>query len=422
MGRKVFISFLGTNAYVPCNYISPNRLSTSNIKYVQEATIKHHCLDFDKFYFFLTDEAKDKNWLPDDGLFNKLRSFLKEDMVFSKHIPNGFTSEEIWKIFEIVYKEIEPQDELVFDITHAFRSLPMLGMVLINYLKAVKKVQIKGIYYGAFEALGPVKTVLEIPVEKRNVQILDLTSFSVLQDWVLAANNFYEFGNVEKLTLLAKNEINPILVDTEGKDINASNIRDLIDPLSKLFDDINTVRAKELYKGEKYKKIKNALKKLKKSVIPQLNPIIQELEKMFMPLKEEDDIINGFHIVKWCIEFGYIQQAYTLLIETVVSYVLFKEGLDWNNLNNRQILNSCFNIFENKTPENKWTGIAACEKETTLKLLSSPYMVALSNIIVSLIDVRNDVNHAGLKENSRSSKKLKDQINKLYCEIISKLQ
>ncbi len=48
MSRKVFISFLGINNYVPCNYFvetDPTQ-KVNNIKYVQEAIIKLFCADF----------------------------------------------------------------------------------------------------------------------------------------------------------------------------------------------------------------------------------------------------------------------------------------------------------------------------------------------------------------------------------------
>lgn len=235
MARKVFISFLGTNQYLECNYYSSDGRVEENLKYVQEASIKHFCSDFDAYIFFLTKDAKEKNWVGEAGLESRLSSVtVNNGEIISQDIPNGFNINQIWEIFQIVFDQIQMNDVLVLDITHAFRSLPMLGMVLINYLKATKNVKIQGIYYGAFEALGPMHIVKEMPLKDRNVEILDLIGFSLLQDWTVAANNFYEFGNVDKLSELITKEIKPILVETKGSDNDAKMLRNFIKPLPEI--------------------------------------------------------------------------------------------------------------------------------------------------------------------------------------------
>ena len=296
MARKVFISFLGTNNYTPCNYYTANGSFVNNIKYVQEATMNEFCNDYDAFVFFLTNEAKEKNWIGESGLNNRLKNY--GDKIIVKDIPSGFNLTEIWEIFDIVYKEINENDVLVFDITHAFRSLPMLGMVLINYLKAVKNVEINGVYYGAFEALGPQYLVKEMPVEERNVEILDLIGFSLLQEWTIAANNFYEFGNVEKLSDLVNKQIKPILAESKGKDADANLLRSFIKPLPDIFSDIATVRAFELYKSDRYNTIKKALKEIDSTNMPQLKPLLKKIEEKIVPFKQEERILNGFYVVK----------------------------------------------------------------------------------------------------------------------------
>jgi len=74
MSRSVFLSFLGTNSYVPCNYYpegEKNRM-VKDVQYIQEATIPLFCEHFgenDVCYFFLTEKAKSANW-ENDGWWN----------------------------------------------------------------------------------------------------------------------------------------------------------------------------------------------------------------------------------------------------------------------------------------------------------------------------------------------------------------
>ena len=81
----------------------------------------------------------------------------------------------------------------------------MLFIVLLNYAKALKDIQIKQISYGAFEVLGgPISVKENYPNPKdRVVPILDLTSFAALQDWTLAAFDFKAYGEIQRLTDLS---------------------------------------------------------------------------------------------------------------------------------------------------------------------------------------------------------------------------
>ena len=47
-------------------------------------------------------------------------------------IPKGQSEQEIWEIFQIVYDRLKSGDEVIFDITHAFRSIPMLAITIFS--------------------------------------------------------------------------------------------------------------------------------------------------------------------------------------------------------------------------------------------------------------------------------------------------
>jgi CRISPR-associated Csx2 family protein len=66
-------------------------------------------------------------------------------------IPDGKSEEELWEIFEAISKAVQEGDEIVFDITHGFRSLPMIAMLTIAYLKQVKGVKVQHVVYGVYE-------------------------------------------------------------------------------------------------------------------------------------------------------------------------------------------------------------------------------------------------------------------------------
>ena len=96
----------------------------------------------------------------------------------SVDIPDGRNDEELWTIFQSVVDAVEPEEQLIFDITHGFRSLPFLSFLAVTYLRVVKHIQLKGVYYGNFEARDQSVTPNRTPV-------IDLTPFVDLLDWTV---------------------------------------------------------------------------------------------------------------------------------------------------------------------------------------------------------------------------------------------
>ena len=57
-------------------------------------------------------------------------------------------------------------------------------------------------------------------------------------------------------------------------------------------------------------------------LIPPLLPLLEKLRESVKGFRENDEIANGLQAARWCLEHNLIQQAYTILQETVVSLVL----------------------------------------------------------------------------------------------------
>lgn len=144
MSRKIFLSFLGTNDYVQCNYCIGD-FKDENQKYIQVSLMKYLSADFsetDKCYVFLTEEARRKNW--DFGNHTEakdkntgLRELLEREQALGAfrcgiegiHIPDGFTHKDVWEMFDIIYKLLGKGDEIYLDITNAFRYFPCWALL-----------------------------------------------------------------------------------------------------------------------------------------------------------------------------------------------------------------------------------------------------------------------------------------------------
>ena len=118
----------------------------------------------DVAYFLLTDGAKSSNWLDDGHRDYNTKEIIKQsgletclkkkvypfELKTIEQLPEGKNEEELFKLFRIIFEVLEPRDSLYFDVTHGFRSLPMLTLVLINYAKFLKSIEVKSITYGNY--------------------------------------------------------------------------------------------------------------------------------------------------------------------------------------------------------------------------------------------------------------------------------
>lgn len=89
-------------------------------------------------------------------------------------------------------------DELIVDVTHSFRSLPITIMNLLLYLRNVssKNIKISHIYYG----------MIEMSKEYGYAPIVDLKKILKLNDWIVGAMAFKQYGNAYQIAGLIQQE------------------------------------------------------------------------------------------------------------------------------------------------------------------------------------------------------------------------
>jgi len=407
---KVYLSFLGTNDYLPCNYCF-NEKEIQAVRFVQEATINMNCRDWstdDRILIFTTSEAHLKNWLDDghkkngekqqrEGLAQRLKKLNLQVSVQNVLIPEGKSETEIWDIFQILFDNIQPNEKIVFDVTHSFRSIPMLAMVVLNYGKVMKKIDILGIYYGAFEVLGSLKDAEKIRLEDRRVPIFDLTPFDNLLDWSLAIDRFLGSGDAVPICELAKREVSPLLKKSEGKDELAGDIKSLAETLRTFTQSLATCRCRDTTR------LANQLRRLlkqceKNDLIKPLPPLLEKIANR-VSLFNGDDFQQGVQAAKWCLEHNLIQQGFTILEESLITHAITLAGFDPYQKIIREVAGQAMTIFSKNISEDRWRAPAAEYKEITNRFReifqSQP---EIPKRFLSIVDKRNDLNHGGCRE------------------------
>lgn len=431
MGRKVFISFLGGTNYKYCDYWK-NGKSFGNVRFIQEATLNYLNVNQnwesdDMALILLTKGAESSNWVDNgqkdregniaidertqstlEGLSTRLKEFKIKTETINK-LPDGNDETEIWTIFERVFERIEANDELYFDITHGFRYLPMLVLVLCSYSKFLKNITVKSVTYGNFEVARDLGHGL----------IVDLLPLTQLQDWTYAAGQYLDSGNVERLVGLCSEEIRPILIETKGSDEAAKLLNGFVKKLSDVIEERQTCRGMNIIKSSSLKGLKEYSEKLKTSTfIKPFNPIFEKIKASLVSFDDNENIKNGFSAAVWCYDNGLFQQAATILQEFVVSFFCLRHDIGIDDEATREIVNKAFIIKFNNIPEDKW--IIDSEKKGKLKEVLADDLFANATLVQSfnnLTEVRNDFNHSGMRSmrSPMSPQKIKENIKKCIC-------
>jgi hypothetical protein len=210
--------------------------------------------------------------------------------------------------------------------------------------------------------------------------------------------------------------INPILKNTQGQDNEAKLLRELSTKLKQILPLINTSRGKDLerFDWEGLKATSIGLNKIDFSIKPfkQLFEIIDSKVATFY----DTDLI-WLQSAKWCFKHNLIQQGITQLQEGVLSYLISYLRIITNDNfydplieKPRNLLASAIKILNDEIEEKDWKKEALEFNNRTHQIIQLQIIKDFSTIYVNFSADRNDVNHAGYKENSRSASSLKGSL------------
>lgn len=403
MARKVLISFLGTGPllnndgskdhssnkreYRTANYQIDNKEYVRS--FVADALTDHYKIDTvfmigtvksmweelyrvfcekrnekidEEYYFKLAascDEANSKSPLK---LLNKEK--IEEVLGKGSHIEliNYGLSEEqlnenITKILGLEEK-LKNGDELYIDITHSFRSLPLLVMNTLIYLQNVskKKIKIKHISYG----------MLDVVRELNYVPVVDLRKLLEVNEWITAAYSFSQFGNANKIVELLNEIDNEASKNVSKRVLDFSNANHLnhINALQ------NSVQQLQGLGGPL-----NSLPSIAKMTI---GPVVKDFINTIGNFKTTSEF--QYNLAKWHRDRHNYYAAYLTLVESIITYVCDECLLCNTNKNDRDLV----------------------KKEK----INLPKFENINEIYIRVKDLRNALAHASdTRENNEAIKK-----------------
>lgn len=410
------ITFLGSTLYSSTTYRFGENCCES--PFIQVALA--HLIRPEEICVFVTDGtagSKRRNWEgihqgPDGKIFRikGLKQYAENISNINFHvvdIPDGKNVEDIWRIFDIVSDNVNYKDRIIFDVTHSFRSIPIIVLACIQYLCVVKNVELVGVYYGAWEARG----------DDDIAPIIDLTAFVQLMDWSYAVRSFEETSDIVWLKKLLDAEALPRCKESKGSDKEAVHLREFGRTLDRFAKSLATCRCKDLYENGFLDALLENVNCLKKyDSIKVISPLLSIVESKIRGCKVDGSekmliVRRGFEAVKWCADHNQIQQAYTIFRENILTYICILNQRDVGDKNFREKVSGALQAKNNPSSD--------LEDCADVSLIDLP--VEIYRIYDTLSKRRNDLNHAGITQPAKCEV-LIDDIRRLLNDVLTLLE
>ncbi|BDY11962.1 TIGR02221 family CRISPR-associated protein [Hydrogenimonas cancrithermarum] len=230
-------------------------------------------------------------------------------------VQEGENDEELWTIAEkfiSIMKSLHPSDEVYLDITHLFRSVAVMSVVMAELGKVLHDLRFVGIYYAMLKHGEPST-------------IVDLTLFFELLDWARAIRSLKHYGNAyEILDLVERTEESKEIKNTFADFANALGMSNMA----------------ALQRSVKVLKGKLAL--FEQSSHRLVPFVAKELRDFVEYFHIEDLAVFQFELARWYAENRNYAMAYITLAEAAVTALCEREGIDPVGKENRERAKALF--------------------------------------------------------------------------------
>jgi len=357
---KILISILGAGNYRETIYKFGDLEEKTN--YVLSVIKK--VISPDKIYIVGTEQSR---WNLADELIGEYEKVV---------IPFGTNHQEFWQMFEILSGLDVENKDIYMDLTHGFRSIPLFISTVMNFFEKVKNAKIKGVYYGMFEVQGDVKP------------IIDMLPILEMNNWIEGYTLYQEYGDSRKMGDLIQEKYKQIPNEEKRNYHNLGKLPKVLEKSSKAFG----FTALDFY----IKSLNDVI-----NVSKNLEPIpsnLKAMEFLINDIEKSSEIFQNISknwekqlkLAEIYFEKNRYAQSLTALRESMITFILEKAELDWEDADLR---------------ETKGLGKLFAEEP---ELFPKEFIGLLNQIR----DLRNKANHGFIGKDSSESK-LNQSIDKL---------
>lgn len=215
-------------------------------------------------------------------------------------IPFAKDTKEQIEILSVLSEKLGDKEKVVLDVTHSFRHLPMLSLVVARFLKRTQNIDVEHIYYGALEMSESNKT-----------PVIMLDGMLTMLDWVDALTTFDKDGDYGQFA---------DLLERENFDKNKA---ELIKQASFFERTSNSTQA--------YEKLNSVFDDLEKFSSPIFDLFKPQLVKRLTWFKRSNRGLREQHLAREYLQrYDYVR-AVIYAQEGKISGELFKDKKDLNN-------------------------------------------------------------------------------------------
>lgn len=323
-------------------------------------------------------------------------------------IPDGKTDAELWTIFDRCTEHVQHGDSLLLDITHAFRSLPMIVFAAAAYLRHVKKVQIEHITYGAFEARDA----------SDRVPIIDLRFLLDLLDWIHSARMLLDSGNAtaisEQLRTIHRNIWKQGISDRFPLSLHSA-----ADKLNDFTHELHLARPRNVLQTahtlvQQFDQFTKEAQLWAKPFAVIADSIRHDLERIADANSNQlsaENLRRQLAMIEYMHQKHLHLQAITLAREWIISWVAYHTDPScWLDRQYRDRISSSLN----KLPHD---ATAAVQPLTDVRLDHLSHYHELRRVWTKVLDLRNELAHCGMRKQSTKRKRIEDNL----AEIVESL-
>lgn len=233
-------------------------------------------------------------------------------------IPPGRNEKELWEIIDIISHEVALESsDVIFDITHCFRSIPLFLVVLIKFLKFFNNnVDIDKILYGYLDE------------SSRESMIVDLAPLVELLVLIDAVNSFERYGDPQDICFLISNK------EKKYREEFPRSLREIKKLLIELGAIIKMTYVPRLNKVAE--KMDEVLQKLEEEqarnevniYFKSLSYMFDRFKMMARRFKIDQDWQAQLEVARWYNENRHPSQALLTLREALITYGCSRENKD----------------------------------------------------------------------------------------------
>jgi len=379
--NQVILTALGTGPYREITYAWDRFLRRPVVTDLFPSALAEWFPSF-QVRVLLTEEARAaKPW--DD-----LRTCLG-DRAEPLQIPSGNDADDVWRIFDTVLRALEGPEEVVFDITHAFRSIPIVALLSAAYAKEVHGTRFEALVYGAFEARRPLR---QPPQPEDVAPVFDLAGFLPLFDWLTAAHTFSRTGDSRELA----QEMKQAVRGSKSTGRLASTLEDL---------SLGLELSRPAQVRREAERLRGAVDGLRRSRARKLAPmrrLLGRVSEAYAELAGEEDVApeeqlgREFALIGWYLGNGHLVQAATLASEWLVSWACWRLGCcadtrGWRNCARDTMLGHA----RPSDPRAEYDNGMAATAQAALQGLPRPDVELWRGLYQEVSHIRNEIAHCG---------------------------